>query len=129
MKHITQAHLYGCVPACFAMITGDHYYGSLGFFAARDFDKQGVTGLETIDVFNSLGYKARFIEKVNFDKLDKDAILIVKPKYNKEDEAQHVVAWDGKNKKIFDPALGFCLTKRRSRKEYMDNCIGAIVVG
>lgn len=142
MEHITQANLCGCAIASLAMVTGDHYYGSRQFFRKRNYDKYGTSTREILSVFNFLGYKTKFISNEYFskhglasfysgplelDKLDKDAILIVKTTPNPIGPT-HAVAWDSKKKRVRDPSVGLLMTRHYAKKWYSENCIGIIVV-
>jgi hypothetical protein len=107
------------------MITGDHYYGSKMFFDERDFDRVGCSPAECMSVLNKLGYKYEFIvgNKIEFDKLGGDAILILKTH-----EMNHAVVWDWKKCRVRDPNVGLQSFRHRSKKEYMRACVGAIVL-
>ena len=129
MEHVTQVDMNGCVAACLAMVTGDHYYGSLRFFRKRNFDQHGITMIECMSVLDMLGYKSHFLDgKIDLDKLDKDAILMISGDVVLGSIAQHAVVWDSKAKKIRDPNVGFQTYRHDSKKSYAKRCLAALVM-
>ena len=118
LHRVIQQHQNGCVPAALATLTGLKYELMMRVIhhskrPAR-WDYYGTTRSATLRALNRLGYKAKEIDPIPFNRLSTDALIVVENEaYRALPIGAHVVVWDCDRQRILDPYVGAAIGNLR----------------